>query len=174
MWHFVHLSVQVNDCKTSTKPLRMLTHVLLSSLPCFHLTAYFCRLCPSLDSYLKPTILSCPLLSTASLCLLWDLPSPLHFRSRGKSHPLVLCVGFAPKQTKRFSERRQDKRKWMPPIFSHTHTHTHAHTHTHTHTYIYIYIYICERGCVCVCPHKKILIPRIFLNKTDSTNNQSK
>ena len=39
---------------------------LISRLPCFHLlTASFCWVCPSLDSYLKPTVLFCPPLSTA-------------------------------------------------------------------------------------------------------------
>ena len=46
----------------------------LSSLPCFHLlTAFFCWLSPSLDSYLKSTGLFCPTLSTDSLCLVSDI-----------------------------------------------------------------------------------------------------
>ena len=67
--------------ETSTKPRGMLTHLWLCSL-----TASFCRP-SSLVSYLKPTVLLCPALSTDSLCLLWDLPSLLHFRSHGRSHP---------------------------------------------------------------------------------------
>ena len=38
-----------------------------------------------LDCYLKPTVLLCSTLSSGSLCILWDLPSLLHFRSRGRS-----------------------------------------------------------------------------------------
>ena len=56
----------------------------------------------------------CSLLSSVvncSLCLLRDLPSLLHFWSRGRSRPQALCVSFAPKQTKRSSEWRQHKRK---------------------------------------------------------------
>ena len=79
----------------------MLTHLWLSSL-----TASFCRPCPSLDCYLKPTVLFGSPLSTDSLYLLWDLPSLLHFRSCWRSRPQGLCVGFAPKQTKKFSNRR--------------------------------------------------------------------
>ena len=100
--------------ETSTKPLGILTHLWLSSL-----TASFCRPCPSLDSYLKPTVLFCLPLTIDSLCLLWDLPSLLHFQSRWRSRPQALWVGFTPKQTKRFSDRHQHKRKWMQHIVSH-------------------------------------------------------
>ena len=79
-------------------PQNHLEYWLISRLPCFHLfTASFCWLCPSLDSYLKPTVLFCPSLSFGYLCLLWDLPSLLHFRSRGRSRPEVIRMGFAPK-----------------------------------------------------------------------------
>ena len=61
---------------------------LISWMPCFHiLIASFYWLCPSLNNYLKPTVLFCPPLSPDSLCLLWDLPSLFHFRSRGGSRP---------------------------------------------------------------------------------------
>ena len=82
--------------------------------------ADFCWLCPSpsLDCYLKPTGLFCPALSTASLCLPlsthclpWDLPSLVHYWSRGRSRPQSFCVGFTPKMTKRSSEWRQQKQK---------------------------------------------------------------
>ena len=43
-------------------------------------------------------------LSTNYLCLLWDLPSLVHFQSRGRSCTQALCVGFAPKRTKEFSD----------------------------------------------------------------------
>ena len=76
-----------------------------------------------LDCYLTPTGLFYSPLSTASLRLPFStdplsslgpsFPPPLPV-SREISHS-VLCVGFAPKQTKRFSDRR-------------THTHTHTHT----------------------------------------------
>ena len=69
-----------------------------------------------MDNYLKPTVLFYLPLSTHSLCLLWDLSSLLHFRSRGISRPQALCAGFVPKLKKRFSDRRQHKRKCMLPI----------------------------------------------------------
>ena len=59
-----------------------------SSLDCPVLsTGLFCSL--------LLTVLFNPLLSTDSLCLLWDLPSLVHFRSRSRSRPQALCVGFA-------------------------------------------------------------------------------
>ena len=77
--------------QTSTKPLVMLAHLLTALLPSSHclllLTVSFS------GQYLKLTVLFCPPLSTASLCL-WDLPSLLHFRSRAQA----LYVSFAPKQ----------------------------------------------------------------------------
>ena len=115
---FVQLSVHLQAIageylhETCTKPLGILTHLLTvfsALLPSSH-----CRLRPSLDSYLKPTVPFCPPLSTASLCLLWGLPSLLHFWS----HAQALCVGFVPKQKKRSSEWHQHKRKWMLPIIS--------------------------------------------------------
>ena len=60
----------------------------------------FCWLCPSL--LLSHT--GCPLLLPSAECLLLcDFPS-LVFRSRGRSRAQVLCVGFAPKQIKEFSD----------------------------------------------------------------------
>ena len=52
-----------------------------------------------------------PFFVNGSLCLLSDLLSLLHFRSRGRSHLQALCVGFTPKQTKRSSEWCQHKQK---------------------------------------------------------------
>ena len=49
---------------------------------------------------------------------LWDLPFLLYFRSRGRSRAQALCLGFMPKQTKRFSDRC-------------THTHTPNTTNGH-------------------------------------------
>ena len=74
---------------------------------------------PSLDCYLNPIVLFCLLFSTGSPCLLWDLLSLVHFWSRGRARPRALWVGFAPKQTKVFSDWRQHKRKWMLPLLSH-------------------------------------------------------
>ena len=54
------------------------------------------------------SVVDCPLwvpLSTA-FCPFWDLPLLIHFRSCGRSRAQALCLGFAPKQTKRFSDRR--------------------------------------------------------------------
>ena len=91
---------------------------LISWLPCsvdrLVSSAPFCWLFPSLDTYIKPTVLFFPPL-TDFLCLLLKLLSLLHFWSRAQA----LCVGFAPKQTKRSSEWHQQKRKWMLPITSH-------------------------------------------------------
>ena len=82
-----------------------------SSLDCPVLsTGLFCSL-------LLTVFFSLPL-SSGSLCLLWDLPSLLHFRSRGRSHPQALCVGFVPKQKKGFTDRHPHKQTRMPPISS--------------------------------------------------------
>ena len=94
---------------------------MLTYLWLFSFTASFCRLCLPLDCYLKLTVLFGPTLSTDSLSLLWDLPSLLHFRSHGRSHPQALCTGFAPKQTNRFSDR-------------HTHTPTQRIANTVSHS----------------------------------------
>ena len=103
---FSELTRAYTRVKTLTKPLAMLTCLLalvnpdsvgqqvlavvfltcvLSYLPCFRL-------------------LTTSICSTNCLCLLWDLPSLIHFRSRGRSRIQALCVGFAPKQTKGFSD----------------------------------------------------------------------
>ena len=136
LWHcaFWEQTRACTRAKILTKPLVMLTYsrvgspglcestglssrlsdfCWLSSLLCFHLlTASFCQLCPSLDCYLKPTVLFCSLLLTHFFCLLSGLhsflpsflPSFTHFRSRGRSRAQALCVGFVPKQTKGFSD----------------------------------------------------------------------
>ena len=59
--------------------------------------------CPSLDCYLKPTVLFCSLLLTVLFCLLSDHPSLVHFRSRGRSRMQALCLGLAPKQRDRLT-----------------------------------------------------------------------
>ena len=61
------------------------------------------------DCSLLPCLVNC------SLGLLSNLPSLLHIRSRGRTRPQALCVGFAPKPTKRTSEWRQHKRKRIAP-----------------------------------------------------------
>ena len=70
---------------------------MLSSVDCVLLL-----LLTAISSRLISPVLLCQL----TLCLLCDLPSFFHFRSRGRSRSQALCVGFVPKQTKRFSERR--------------------------------------------------------------------
>ena len=67
-----------------------------------------------LDCHLTLPGLFCSPLSTAlsgflcqqPLSLLSDLPLLVHFRSRGRSWAQALCLGFAPKQTKRSSAQR--------------------------------------------------------------------
>ena len=109
LWHFLCIrwvNASVYSSKILTKPLAMLTcllalvnpasvgqqvlavvfltPVLLSSLHCFHLLT---------ASFWSP-------LSTNSLCLLWDLPSLVYFRSRGRiSRSYPLC-GFRAKVDK--------------------------------------------------------------------------
>ena len=52
-------------CRSTGLSSRLFDFCWLSSLSCFHLLAVsFCRLCPSLDSYLKLTVLFCLPLST--------------------------------------------------------------------------------------------------------------
>ena len=103
--------------ETSTKPQGVMTHLLTAQLPSFHclllLTVSFSGQLFQADCSLLPSFVNC------SLCLLWDLPPFLHFRSRRRYRPQALCVDFAPKQTKRSSEWRQHKRKRMPRIVSH-------------------------------------------------------
>ena len=92
--------------ETSTKLLEMPTHFWLSSL-----TAPFCwRSVPWTAISRQPvsSAVSCQTLSLGSffqiaLCLFSDLPFFLHFRSRRRSRVKALCLGFAPKQTKRLS-----------------------------------------------------------------------
>ena len=91
-----------------------LTSILLSFLPYFHLltasSALLCQLslsAPFCWLSIILTALSCLLSSSAPFCwlFLWELPSLVHFWSRGRSCAQALCVGFAPEQTKRFSDR---------------------------------------------------------------------
>ena len=84
------------------KPLAMLTSVDFVLL--FLLTALSSRLVSS--AFLSQIALS----AFSRTFLPW---------SRKRSRPHALCVGFAPRQTKRFSDRRQHKQKWMLPIVSH-------------------------------------------------------
>ena len=55
-----------------------------------------------LDCYLTPTRLF-SLRCQLTLSLLSDLPLLIHFQSHGRSRAQALCLGFAPKQTKRLS-----------------------------------------------------------------------
>ena len=107
VWHFscsfpyiCRLSRACILRETSTKPRGMLTRLWLCSL-----TAPFCW--PpfpwtAISSRPSSSALLCQLVS---FCLLWDLPSLLYFCSRGRSRAQALCLGFAPKQTKWFSDR---------------------------------------------------------------------
>ena len=65
-----------------------------------------------------PTDLFCPLVSSV---LLWDLPSLVFFRSRGRSRAQALCVGFVRKQTKGSSDLHPPlhREKRIPSIVSH-------------------------------------------------------
>ena len=91
--------------------LTLLDYVLLCPDPIF---SCLLLLTVSLDSYIKPTDLLCPPLSTASLRLPSStdhvsslvLPLVVPFRSRERSRAQALCLGFAPKQAKRPSDRR--------------------------------------------------------------------
>ena len=104
---FVDYRGRVFCAKLLQKPQGMLTHLWLSSL-----TASFRWPSFPLDCYLTPTVLLCSPLSTAltvfpGTFLPSFLPSFLpQLPSRGRSRVQGLCLGFAPKQTKRFSDRR--------------------------------------------------------------------
>ena len=76
---------------------KQLGTLLTVSLPCLHL------LLPPGDCCQLPLSV---FLRQLTLCLLWDLPLLVHFRSRGRSRAQALCLGFAPKQTKRSSDQR--------------------------------------------------------------------
>ena len=93
MWHFLCIlwdNVCVHSRKAPTKAAS-------------HAEFYWLDPSPSLDCSLKPSDLFCCPLSTNSLCLLWDPPSLVHFRSRGRYRALALCVCFAANLTKEFS-----------------------------------------------------------------------
>ena len=73
--------------ETSTKPLGMWTHFLIvfsALLPSFH-----CLLLPTVSFSGQLIQADCSLLPSFVnwLCFLWDLPSILHFQSRGRSYP---------------------------------------------------------------------------------------
>ena len=110
---FWHLAL-VNPASVGQQVLAVVFLTSVDSLLC---PAFIFSLPPSADCVLLWTAISsrlfCPPLSTDSLCLPCDLLSFLRFRSRGRSRPQALCVGFVPNQTKRFSDR-------------HTHTHTNS------------------------------------------------
>ena len=110
----------VNLASVGQQILAVVFLILVDSLLC--LASIFSQP-PSADCVLLWTAFSsqlfCLPLSTGSLCLLCELPSLLHFQSRRRSRPQALCVGFAPKHGKGFSNQRQHKRKWMLPIVSH-------------------------------------------------------
>ena len=108
LWANASVYSSENSHPASTDLISLSDFCWLSSLPCSHLLTAFCRLCPSLDCYLKPTDFFCSLLLTH---LFSQTFLPSSFRSHGRSRTLALCVGFAPKQTKWSSE-------WHP----HTHT----------------------------------------------------
>ena len=67
--------------------------LILSSLCLLLLNVAFSGQLPQVDWSLLPFFVNC------SFCLLWDLPSLLHFRPRRRSCPQAHFVGFAPKQT---------------------------------------------------------------------------
>ena len=102
--------------ETSTKSLGMLTHLLTALFPSSHclllLTVSFSGQLSQADCSLLPSFVNW--LSLSSLGP--SSPPPL-LVSREIS-PSVLCVGFAPKQTKRSSEWRQRKQKPMQRIVS--------------------------------------------------------
>ena len=59
-----------------------------------------------LDSVVDCSLSLSGFLSQLTLCLLSDLPFLLHFRTRRRSRVQAVCLGFAPKQTKRSSAWR--------------------------------------------------------------------
>ena len=83
---FVEYRGRVFCAKLPQKPLAMLTSV----------DSVLLLLSTAISSRLVSSALRCQL----PFCLLWDLPSLLHFRSRVQA----LCMGFASKQTKGSSE----------------------------------------------------------------------
>ena len=84
-------------------------------------------LCPTLISRVTYSIDWSPLLPSADfVILLTDHSCRLisgtfilsSLRFRGRSHVQALCVGFAPKQKKGFTDWHPHPRKQMPPIVS--------------------------------------------------------
>ena len=107
LWHFLFI-LWANASVYSRENSRWATsNADLSSLSCSHLCwlppVDWSLLLPSPDCVLPLTALSCRLVSSAPIYKLFSrtfLPSSL--RSRRRSHAQTLCVGFAPKQIKRF------------------------------------------------------------------------
>ena len=153
LWHrgFCELTWACTRAKILTKPLAMLTSARvgspglcrstglsirlsdfcwLSFLLYFHLLSVsFYRLCPSLDCYLKPTVLFCSLLPTAFFCLLLDLPSLVFSLSWEISSADPLC-GFRAKIDKGIL--------WLAP------THTNTTNAQHGVTYIRWLTFSCD------------------------------
>ena len=90
-----------------TKLLGMLTHLLTALVPSSR-----CPLLLTVSFSGQLSQANCSLLpSFVNICLFWDLPSLLHFRSRKRFRPQALCACFSSNNTKRFSDRRQHNRK---------------------------------------------------------------
>ena len=83
---------------------------ILTKLPQSHQECWLIFLCwlnrpestVSSNCSLLPTVLFCRLVCSCLLLLtdsssLWDLPSLVLFRSRGRSHAQALCIGFSSK-----------------------------------------------------------------------------
>ena len=109
--------------ETSTKPLGMLTHFLTALLPSSHclllLTVSFSGQLSQADCSFLPSFVNC-----LSLSFLGSSFPPSLLVSRE-----ALCVGFAPKQTTRFSDRR-----------THTHQHNEWPTQCHNSRNYYFYV----------------------------------
>ena len=110
--------------KLLQKPLGMLTHLWLSFLtasfcwPSFPWTAISCQLVSSaFCCQMRLSIFLCQL----TLCLLWDLPFLIHFRSHGRSGPQsfvwVSC-----------QSRQKDS---LTGVHTHTPNTTHGHIVSH-------------------------------------------
>ena len=106
--------------ETSTKRHQQCWHLALVNRPFCSWSGLssrlsdFCWFCYSLDSQLKadrsplPSIVDChsPSFFVNCPCLLSDLPFLIYFQPRRRSRVQALCLGLAPKQTKRSSAWR--------------------------------------------------------------------